>query len=186
MKNLPLLLVSLFAISVNPVQAAEVYKCRVDGRMVYTDQPCDGEKVSLPSINGSTGESTYYSSTQWFYNMKGYQQALRLSERHDAPLFIFFEANWCGYCRKLEKELLHKASAKNALKPFVSVQISPEDGAEENRFFHGLGGKGYPSIFIQKTATDKPKKVYLQTKQNGRWRTLSTSEFQDLLSSFLL
>jgi thiol:disulfide interchange protein len=168
--------------------AADIYKCNINGRLTYTDVPCNGEVVSLPPINStaSNGANTKYNSSKWFFNSQGYREALKVSERYNAPLFIFFEADWCSYCRKLETELLHKAEAKYALRPFISVQISPEDGASENSFFKSLGGAGYPTIFIQKNASSKPQRTRLNTRlSNGKWRTKSVSEFKKLLLSFL-
>lgn len=181
-------IISLFLLlSTAPVIADNVYKCTINGKLTYTDKPCNGEVISLPSINTTTGSGAAqkYNSSKWFYNNTGYQEALKISERYDAPLFIFFEAEWCGYCRKLEKELLHKAAAKSVLRSFITVQISPEDGAAENTFFKSLGGTGYPTIFIQRNGQSKPQRTSLNTRlNNGQWRTKTISEFKKLLSPF--
>ncbi len=169
------------------ISAGNIYKCKVNGRMVYTDKPCDGEIVNLPSSNIADGNATTttYNSTEWYYNASGYQEALKLSQQYNAPIFIFFEAKWCSYCRKLEKELLHLAEAKTALRPFITVQITPDDGPAEYKLFKSFGGTGYPTIYIQKNNQAEPQKTYLQKKQGKEWRTKSVAEFKRLLAGYL-
>jgi thiol-disulfide isomerase/thioredoxin len=147
---------------------AEIYKCTINGKLVFTDQPCTGEKVIL-------GETTFipaekepfeyvpqkqsYSSSQWYYGHAGYKRALRLFNRYDAPIFMYFQADWCGYCRKLEKGLINTRKGKLALKNVIKVRISPEESKRDDAFFRGLGGTGYPTLYLQADKTSKPKRI---------------------------
>ena len=38
------------------VSVAEIYKCKVNGKLVFTDQPCEGGKVTLGETNSMAAE----------------------------------------------------------------------------------------------------------------------------------
>lgn len=175
------LVVTLFEVS-----AGEIYKCTANGKTVFTDKPCDGSPVELKPLNSFRAievQALEYSSTRWYYNASGYQEALKTSSRFNAPIFIYFQADWCGYCRKLEKQLLNKPDAKQLLSNVVKVQITPEDGSAERALFKQMGGKGYPSVFTKKNTKAPPVRRYLQTQQNGQWRTMTTDELGGVINA---
>jgi len=169
---------------------ADIYKCHLAGKLVFTDQPCDGEKVTLGVANSMPAREydfeyepskKSYRSHRWYYGYVGYQQALGLLKRYDAPIFIYFQADWCHYCRTLEKELINTSKGKKALKNAIKVRVSPEDSARDNAFFRQLGGVGFPSVFLQRDALSQPKKLSTQWKQRGRLRMLKASELAKIV-----
>lgn len=175
--------------------AAEIYRCEINGKIVFTDEACDGEPVELGPINSlpaveivpiAEKEKPKYSSSKWYVNANGYRRALKVSREYDAPIFIYYQADWCGYCRKLEKNLLDKSKAKRALRSMVKVKITPEEGDREKTLFKKMGGSGYPTIMIQKNADGRPAKQRLTRRTNGRWSTLSLKEFQQLIDKFTI
>lgn len=160
---------TLFIFSLLPViSSAEIYKCNVAGKLVFTDQPCEGEKVTLKEMNVMPAEeepfeytplSEPYSSSQWYYGYAGYKRALRLTQKYDAPIFLYFQADWCGYCRKLEEGLINTRKGRIALKKAIKVKISPEDSKRDDAFFRSLGGTGYPSLYLQANKSSKPERI---------------------------
>lgn len=173
----------------------QIYRCSVNGKVVFTDEPCDGDVVELgplnvlPAVDGdlsSTDSTSSYSSTKWFKNYSGYQRALRVSKKYNAPILLYFQADWCRYCRQLEKNLLELNAVQPSLKRVVKVRISPEDGNKENQLFRELGGTGYPSIYTMKTADKQAKKRRLMRKNNGVWQTKSAEEFNRMLNALSL
>lgn len=150
------------------ISQAEIYKCTIKGKLVFTDQPCDGEKVILGEttfIPAETEPFVYtpqkqpYSSNQWYYGHAGYKRALKLFKKYDAPIFMYFQADWCGYCRKLEEGLINTRKGKIALKNAIKVRITPEDSKRDDAFFRGLGGTGYPTLYLQANEASKPKRI---------------------------
>ena len=170
------------------VSAGQIYKCVIKGKTVFTDTPCGGEVVELSPMNTMRAFDTSnnfvaedyrraYSSDEWLRNIGGYREALRISKMYGAPIFIYFQADWCRYCRKLESELLYKQDAKEHLATWIKVKISPEDSPEDHAFFKQMGGTGYPTVLTQKAYDATPKKTKLMAKQDGGWRTQNAEEF---------
>lgn len=168
------------------ISQAEIYKCTIAGKLVFTDQPCDGEKVILGETNSMAAEKTPfeyvplkqpYNSNKWYYGHVGYKRALRLFEKYDAPIFIYFQADWCKYCRQLEEGLIHTKKGKLALKKAIKVKISPEDSKRDDDFFRSLGGKGYPTLYLQADGVSHPKEIPAYTQQE----MLSANSLSDLI-----
>ena len=159
--------------------ATEIYKCTVNGRVTFTDAPCDGAKVELGDINtassASLGDGTY-SSSQWYIDYAGYESALVVSRRAKVPMFIYFQADWCRYCRQLERDIFDTAVGRDALRKVVKVRISPENGAAEDAFFNRLGGTGYPTVFIKRDYNAAPQKVAFSAKKSSG-RDLETPDY---------
>jgi len=170
------------------VSQAEIYKCIIAGKLVFTDQPCEGEKVILGETNFMPAEKEpfeyvptkpEYNSHQWYYGHAGYKRALRLLKKYDAPIFLYFQADWCKYCRKLEEGLIDTRQGKIALKKAIKVKISPEDSKRDDDFFRSLGGKGYPTLFLQADAVSQPDEI--QAYSNKKLITANT--LQNLISA---
>jgi thiol-disulfide isomerase/thioredoxin len=150
------------------VSQAEIYKCTINGKLVFTDQPCDGEKVILGETNSMPAEEqpfeyeplkNVYSNSQWYYGHAGYKRALRVQKKYNAPIFIYFQADWCSYCRKLDEGLLNTPQGAKVLRKVVKVKISPEDSKRDDDFFRSLGGTGYPTVLLQTDSISSPQTV---------------------------
>jgi len=169
------------------VSQAEIYKCTIAGKLVFTDQPCEGEKVILGKTNFMPAEKepfeyvptkAVYNSHQWYYGHAGYKRALRLLKKYDAPIFLYFQADWCSYCRKLEEGLINTRQGKLALKKVIKVKISPEDSKRDDDFFRRLGGTGYPTLYLQANAPSNPKRISAYSNK----KLISVSGLKNLLS----
>jgi thiol-disulfide isomerase/thioredoxin len=159
----------LFIFTLLPtISLAEIYKCTVAGKLVFTDQPCDGEKVILGETNSMPAEEQpfvyeplkhTYSNSQWYYGHAGYERALRVQKKYNAPIFLYFQADWCNYCRKLDKGLLNTPQGAKILRKVVKVKISPEDSKRDYDFFRSLGGNSYPTVLLQADSISSPLDV---------------------------
>lgn len=150
------------------ISSAEIYKCTVAGKLVFTDQPCDGEKVTLGVTNSMEAEETpfvyeplkhEYNSSKWYYGHSGYKRALRLQKKYNAPIFLYFQADWCSYCRKLEGQLLNTEDGAKAISKAIKVKVSPEDSKQDDDFFRSMGGKGYPTLFLKSDVMSGTTKI---------------------------
>lgn len=184
------LAVLLFILGYSSFVSSEIYKCRINGKINFTDKPCDGEKIDLNGTNAlpavkihesETAADKEYSSSKWYTNHSGYITALEIGQQFNVPVFIYFQADWCGWCRKLEKELLETPQGKKVLKKVVKVRITPEDGDKENQLFKKLGGNGYPTILIKKPSDLVPKKYHLMKKENDSWLTIPASHLKKII-----
>jgi thiol-disulfide isomerase/thioredoxin len=170
------------------ISSAEIYKCYVNGKLVFTDSPCEGDKVILGVTNSMAAEETpfvyeplkvAYASNQWYYGHAGYKRALRLQKKYDAPIFVYFQADWCSYCRKLENQLIQTSKGVKALNKAIKVKVSPEDSQVDDSFFRKLGGTGYPTLFMQ--FKGKTNLQEIPTRPNNKM--LSPSQLSQLIES---
>lgn len=176
----------LFLLVIANASAADIYACNQNGKTIYTDQPCEGHKVELKPTNLSNAvDISEYNSPVWYTDSLGYKKALEVSKQYDAPIFIYFQADWCRYCRKLERELLHTFEGKNILSKVVKVQISPESGHNEKALFDYFGGTGYPSVYIKKSSQSAHKKYSFMNKKSNSWETSPINKLRMAIDSVL-
>ena len=169
------------------IAASEIYKCHVNGKAVYTDEPCEGSQVDLKATNTVPSvDVDEYSSSTWYIDYSGYTSALKISAHYNVPVFIYFQADWCGYCRQLERELLNTSEGKRILRRVVKVRVTPENGGNEKALFQQFGGRGYPSIFIKKSSTAAPQKYYFMQNSTAGWGTKSAIYLSETINSLLV
>jgi thiol:disulfide interchange protein len=59
-----------------------------------------------------------------------YEEAITQSRELKKPLFIFFHANWCKWCEKMEKETLTNPEVKKALEKYVFFSVDYDKNKE--------------------------------------------------------
>lgn len=87
--------------------------------------------------------------------LSSYDKALAQAKKENKPLYLHFTTDWCGWCRKIEKDDYADPKGKAALKDFVAASLdctqgdkAPPDGAKNQKLFEKYGGKGYPYIVV--------------------------------------
>jgi thiol:disulfide interchange protein len=176
----------LFSMSIS---AKQVYKCELNGQITFSDKPCrEGTEKPLnlsssrtPAILDNKTGQLKYSNYKWFEDIKGYQSALKESKKYQTPILIYFQADWCQYCRRLERELLNTHAARTITRQYIKVRITPDNGVNEKALFKQLGGTGYPTMMIQNNPTARPTKLRSMGKKNGEWKVISASTFKEKL-----
>ena len=186
---------------------AQVYKCKINGKIVYTNKVCpdntalnlDLSKSSFSTTSspspGVSRKSTATSSKDissrvnspgWLHDKAGYQKALKASAKNGAPIFIYGYTDWCVYCKKLHKKLFDDSSVKKMMAGFIKVKINPEHSPEDKVLYNQWGGRGYPTLFTQAEAGSSPSRTKGPfTKINGKWKLMTKNEFIAMLRSRL-
>lgn len=94
------------------------------------------------------------------------EEAVLMSTQQSKPIFVLFSADWCKWCKTLQKDTLQTASVQNEMKKFiyfyVDVDLSPEIAQQ-------LGAKSLPTYglmdrnlnFIKKTSGFKNESDFL-------------------------
>jgi thioredoxin-related protein len=81
-----------------------------------------------------------------------YEQAQKVAVRKAKPLYIHFTTDWCGWCRRIEKDIYETKEGKTLLADFVPVSLDCTQGAanaEANKkLMAKYGGKGYPFLVM--------------------------------------
>jgi thiol:disulfide interchange protein len=100
--------------------------------------------------------SSVASAEAWLEGAAGYEQGVAQAKSANKPMVVMFYTDWCGYCRKLQKNVLSKPEVIKALSNFVQVRINPEKGSRESQLAEEYGIQGYPTVFFETPNSEKP------------------------------
>ena len=106
--------------------------------------------AALPSL----AEEKAKQKIEW---MDNYDKAIEISKSENKPVLLFFTgSDWCGWCKKLKKEVFDKPEFAEAMGDrFVYVMIdqpmkgqSAELDAQKDRLQKQYGIRGLPAVVI--------------------------------------
>jgi thiol-disulfide isomerase/thioredoxin len=183
--TLPLL---LFLALLSSGVMADIHKCEMDGKVVYTDKECAENKslaFKLADLNTTPATEVTYKGSRWLRDNDGYALASDASVTENAPVLIYGHTDWCGYCKQLDSTLLSDSDVKNTLAQFIKVDFNPEHSAKDDRLFKSWGGRGYPTLFIQYPHQTPQKINNPFTQVNGRFAMQSKETFIAQLQTYL-
>ena len=103
--------------------------------------------IALLALCGQAfaGPSSWW---DWEHGAAGHRQAQEAAERSGDPLVVYFHADWCPWCKKLNERYLRSGSVESALDGMEKVEMSPEKGGSEEALFERYGATGYPSVYV--------------------------------------
>lgn len=96
---------------------------------------------------------------RWLNGASGYARAIELQRELNVPLIVYFYADWCPYCRKLDSEYLPTAVARQYLRGVVKVRINPEYGPAEEALARRYGVTGYPTFLVMRDLSTPPRNI---------------------------
>lgn len=100
--------------------------------------------------------SSVASAEAWLEGAAGYEQGVAQAKSENKPMVVMFYTDWCGYCRKLQKNVLSKTEVQKALSSFVKVKVNPEKGDGESQLAERYGVQGYPTVLFEKPSSQQP------------------------------
>ena len=112
--------------------------------------------LGLLSLVSCLMSSPAFAGEDWLEGANGYEQGLEQAKVSGKPMIVMFYTDWCGYCRKLQKNVLDKPEVQKALSNFMKVRINPEKGDKENRLAEEHGVQGYPTVFLKRLNSNQP------------------------------
>nr|WP_319492761.1 thioredoxin family protein [uncultured Desulfobacter sp.] len=75
-----------------------------------------------------------------------YTPGMALAEKEGKSIFLYFHADWCGYCRKLKNETFKDDRIKSYLKDnFVSISV---DTDKRQNLAQQWGVRGLPTLWF--------------------------------------
>lgn len=91
---------------------------------------------------------------EWYRGASGYDRALREQKSTNGPVLVYFYTDWCGFCKRLEKDVLASSEFSKRYGSTLKVKLNPEQGSDERRLAEKYGIRGYPTMVIMKSARD--------------------------------
>ncbi len=97
-----------------------------------------------------------------------YQEALKKSGELGKPVFVFFTADWCGYCHKMKKDTMPKDEVKEVLKNYIVVYINADRDRDSVK---KMGVESLPFFLITNYKEDslKTAKGFMDAKTFTSW-----------------
>lgn len=88
------------------------------------------------------------SAVKWY---DSYKTAVEMAKFENKPLLVDFNAKWCGWCDKMDKEVLSHKDITSKLQKFVCVKI---DIDKDRRTAYGYGVTSLPRIIVVNTHSE--------------------------------
>jgi thiol-disulfide isomerase/thioredoxin len=134
--------------------------------------------VLLLGATSGTARSASPFGEGWHEGAEGYQRALEESKTSQRPLAVYFYTDWCGYCRKLERDVLTQPPMKPCLSSVIPVKVNPEDGPQERDLARKFKVSSFPRFFISRPGAGVDTNISNATKApEGTTRLKSSEEF---------
>lgn len=125
--------------------------------------------IALLGKAQSTNDNEKASDLKWFTNVN---EAITVSQKEKKPMLLFFTgSDWCGWCIRLQKEVLKTSefaqwAKKNVVlveldfprKPYQTEEIKKQNAALEQVFQI----QGYPTIHFAKAVKNKNGQINFQ------------------------
>ena len=110
----------------------------------------------------------------WRHGAYGHRDVLEASRLNETPVIVYFNTDWCPWCRKLNEKYLNSYEVKGFLRDIEKVEINPEKGPTEKAIGEEYGLTGYPTFLVYVPAINSnPQRLY-PFKKTQDW---SPSEF---------
>ena len=83
---------------------------------------------------------------------KSYQDALKLADKHNRPVFLYFSADWCVSCQQMKKNILNNEKVKKAISDkFIAYHVDTDVERELTRQYKISGIPAYAQITPKET-----------------------------------
>lgn len=116
--------------------------------------------------------------SSWHEGASDFADAFARARAAGQPVLVYFYADWCGYCRQLESELLYQPEVEESLSFLVKVRINPDHGPAEQDLARRYGVRGYPAVFVHPVDPEaSPKKIARMVVERGKRRLMTPDEF---------
>lgn len=105
-------------------------------------------------FGGPFGFGKKAEGVQWQHDLRA---AHKIAVAQNKPMLIVFGADWCGFCKKLEKETLgNQELATYINESFIPVHL---DADKDEKILEILGVKGLPCTIVLSPAAEEIARI---------------------------
>lgn len=95
---------------------------------------------------GAPAETTIASGNGIAFSSGGFDEALARARTERRLLLVDIYTDWCGWCKKLDREVFADGRVGAAARDLVAVKVNAEKGGEEIARRYRV--RGYPTILF--------------------------------------
>jgi len=77
-----------------------------------------------------------------------FDEAMEHAQATDTPLLVFFRADWCGWCHRLDRTTLRDPMVRTRAESFVSVRVDTEGSAREAEVVEDYQVHSVPTVLF--------------------------------------
>ena len=110
------------------------------------------EPISPPVVENPPPINPPIVKPEVLENFTNYKDALDASKKYNRPMFLYFGADWCGFCKKLKAETLSDVEIKDKLsKEYVAYFVNVDKDRTTARKFKVSGIPAYMVVDSSET-----------------------------------
>jgi thioredoxin-like negative regulator of GroEL len=104
----------------------------------------------------------------WMTGASGYEDAERRRQTTAAPMVVYFFTDWCGYCKRIDRELFSSSDVDRYFSRAVfRVRVNPEENASNRSLADRFGVHSYPAFFVVPAGGGEPSRCSLYAKEDS-------------------
>lgn len=112
----------------------------------------------------------------WRSGAAAFKTAQRMQGANKGIL-LYFYADWCPYCRALEKDVLNSRVFEQYARSIVTVRIEAEQGSEQRALAEEYRVTGYPTLLAFVPGAQQPKRLRASKMVDGESVSMTPEEF---------
>lgn len=169
----------------HPFHLASAVVVIIFSAFIFVGQRQPGPAANLAQVTGQNSTNASHFSealasepaaaVQW----KAYDAGLNLAKTQQKPVFVEFFATWCGYCKKMDKEVFSNKNVQKLLNQyFVAIRVTESSENEvkyqnntvtEKQLTSMSGVTGFPTLMFLDTEGNEITKLpgYIGPEEMG-------------------
>ncbi|MBF0203548.1 MAG: thioredoxin fold domain-containing protein [Desulfamplus sp.] len=147
---LGLMVISLFIFLNFPVHSV----LEVSAGAAGTDVSAGAIVSSASSgLSAGTSNASAVPAVSGGIEWKDYDKGVGIAKDHNKKVFLYFHADWCGYCRKMDASTFKdKALIDYMNANFIAIRVNSD---VEKKIAESYGVRGLPTCWFLKSNSDK-------------------------------